>query len=560
MSPAAPPADRAAATARVVERFGWYVPTPHPAGFLVHNPSVARRIGEGGEPAAMVGALLGMARARGLFTPVLDRGMVVTSTAPEIVAMHENRWVTDSIHLLDLLPGPAAQARVIAILASFYASATEREAALRVIARPSRYTAAADAREGIAHLFRIEDADGVPRTRRDPDWHNNQRLESHGLALGTLSRWLARGADHLAPPAIAAACDAVATLAAFVVAIDYPSARSAGAWEETPLPGGLAWDTEAIRAGLVALRDLAAAGPEPVREAIRRRGLEIAAETGNAAVRDAFAAPGGLDPWIEAGARVVRARIACGEEAPGMRGSDAALAFLGRSDLAWAEGGDATEDRLATAAAYAALLDRLHRDLVRPSGMIRYAPFALAPGKPRDLRDSYLSVNYWLNLDPSGAAAPDIEAERARFGSADASDPEVLAARNCLSVADREAEWFLVTELARGYVRQARRLAEGGTPSGEAAALRAHCLARGLEGVLRGFARITPEREGGVKSNGHPCPPWALPEAYEWVRRRTPGAGAEERVLPGANTTLAWAAVSLERGAVEWLHAAGAAG
>ena len=61
-----------------------------------------------------------------------------------------------------------------------------------------------------------------------------------------------------------------------------------------------------------------------------------------------------------------------------------------------------------------------------------------------------------------------------------------------------------------------------------------------------------------MKSNGHPCPPWALPEAYEWVRRRTPGAGAEERVLPGANTTLAWAAVSLERAAVEWLEAAGA--
>ncbi|MFM7249560.1 MAG: hypothetical protein ACKO5R_06670 [Planctomycetaceae bacterium] len=554
---AAPPADRAAATRLVVERFDWYRPTRHPAGFLVHNEAVARTIAATTDPVATVESLLAMARGRGLFTPVLDRGMVVTSTAPEIVAMHENRWVTDSIHLLDLLPGPAAQARVIAILASFYASATEREAALRVIARPSRYTAAADAREGIAHLFRIEDADGVPRTCRDPDWHNNQRLESHGLALGTLSRWLARGADHLAPPDVAAACDAVATLGAFVVAIDYPSARSAGAWEETPLPGGLSWDTEAIRAGLVALRDLAADGPEPVREAIRRRGLEIAAETGNAAVRDAFAAPGGLDPWVGAGARVVRARIACGEEAPGMRGSDAALAFLGRSDLEWADSGDPREDRLATAAAYAALLDRLHRDLVRESGMIRYAPFALEPGRPRDLRDSYLAVNYWLNLDPAGAAAPDIEAERARFGSADASDPEVLAARNRLSVADREAEWFLVTELARGYARQARRLAEGGTPSGEAAALREHCLARGLEGVLRGFARITPERGGGVKSNGHPCPPWALPEAYEWVRRRTASGAREECVLPGANTTLAWAAVSLERAAVEWLQAAG---
>lgn len=554
------PRDRAAATRRVVEGFDWYRPTPHPAGFLVHNEAVARRIQKGGDPASTVGSLLGMARARGLFAPVLDQGMVVTSTAPEVVAMHRNRWVTDSIHLLDLLPDSRTRARVVAILASFYDSPTEREAALCVIARPALYNASSDAREGIAHLFRLEAAGGVPRTHRDPAWHNNQRLESHGLALGALCRWLLRPDHHLTPGEVAAACGAVATLGAFVVAIDYPSARSAGAWEETPLPGGLSWDTEAIRAGLVALRDLVADGPEPLRGAVHDRALAIARETGNAAVRDAFAAPAGLDPWIEAGARVVRARIACGEEAPGMRGSDAALAFLGRSDLEWADSGDPVEGRLATAAAYAALLDRLHRDLVRPSGMIRYAPFALAPGRPRDLRDSYLAVNYWLNLDPTGAAAPDIEAERARFGSADASDPEILAARNRLSVADREAEWFLVTELSRGYSRQARRLAEGaGALPARAAALRDHCLARGLECVLRGFARITPEGEGGVKSNGHPCPPWALPEAYEWVRRRTASGTSEERVLPGANTTLAWAAVSLERAALEWLAAAGAA-
>jgi len=242
-----------------------------------------------------------------------------------------------------------------------------------------------------------------------------------------------------------------------------------------------------------------------------------------------------------------------------MRGSDAALAFLGRSDLEWRQSADPVEDRLAVAAAYAGMLDRVHRDLVRASGMIRYEPFALLPGAPRHLRDSYLAVNYWLNLDPDGRPAPMIEAERARFGSSDASDPLVLEARNRWSVPGREAEWFLVTELSRGYARQARRLAaDGAVPSPAHVALRAHCLARGLECVLRGFARITPGSpgEGAVKSNGHTCPAWALPEAYEWVRRRGADGTLEERVLPGANTTLAWAAVSLERAALEWLEAA----
>ena len=157
------PRDRAAATRRVVDSFDWYRPAPHPAGFLVHNEAVARRIDDGRNPVATVRDLLGMARAHGLFVPALDHGMVVTSTAPEIVAMHVNRWVTDSIHLLDLLPEPRDRARVLAILASFYDSPTEREAALRVIARPSLYTAATDAREGIAHLFRIEAAGGRVR-------------------------------------------------------------------------------------------------------------------------------------------------------------------------------------------------------------------------------------------------------------------------------------------------------------------------------------------------------------------------------------------------------------
>jgi hypothetical protein len=78
---------------------------------------------------------------------------------------------------------------------------------------------------------------------------------------------------------------------------------------------------------------------------------------------------------------------------------------------------------------------------------------------------------------------------------------------------------------------------------------------------MRGYARITPDSETGniIKSNGEPCNPWQLPEAYEWVRVCAKAVdktktGFVEKLLPGVNTSLAWAASSLKIATEETLR------
>jgi hypothetical protein len=496
---------------------------------------------------------------RQVFSLPIRHQMVVTSTAGEIEAMHVNRWVTDSIHLLALL-APSQRVDVLSILVQFYRSPMERCAALEVISAPSRYRDAKDPSIGIAHLFRWNPEDPQQSIQRDPSWHNHQRLESHGLALGALCRNLHPHRSQLPTHQINEWCEAIAMLAIYLVAIDYPTAPSAGPWEETPLQGGLSWDTEAIRSGLVALRQWVGGPDCPELQSLRKAARTIAGETGRNDLEKIFLDVDALNRWIEAGAVQVRKRIDLREEAPGLRRSDAASVFLAQSDLEWQVSHDPQENCLQIATAYARWLDQLYEDLIRPSGMLRYEKFTIDPAKPKELSDSYLAMNYWLNLDLDGNPLPQIESVREAFGSSDASDPQVLEARNRLAVAGREAEWFLVTELSRGYVRQARRLSlcqsKHGLPSSHRESYE-RWRGRGLECLLRGYGRITPEPHGldrvSVKSNGYPCPAWGLPEAYEWVRWRGADGAMKERVLPGANTSLAWAAVSLSQATHEWL-------
>lgn len=553
------PTDRSTATALLVANGDRYVPQRSPRGFLVHNQQVFDWMNQAGSERSRVELLYREAASRQVFSLEIQHQMVVTSTAGEIEAMHTNRWVTDSIHLLALLT-PSQRVDVLSILVQFYRSPKERQAALEVISNPSRYRDAKDPSIGVAHLFRWNPEDAHQSIQRDPSWHNHQRLESHGLALGALCRGLRQHRHQLSPQQTSAWCEAISMLAIYLVAIDFPTAPSAGPWEETPLQGGLSWDTEAIRAGLAALREWVGGPDCPQLIALKAAARKIAAEAGRNDLEMILHDVETLDLWIDAGATQVRKRVALREEAPGLRSSDAASAFLAQSDLEWKVTEDPQENRLAVATAYAQWLDQLYENLVRPSGMLRYEPFSIDPAKPKNLRDSYLAMNYWLNLDLDGNPAPQIESVREAFGSSDASDPKVLEARNRLAVEGREAEWFLVTELARGYVRQARRLLHSRSqidlPSGHRESYE-RWRGRGLECLLRGYGRITPEPVGldctSVKSNGYPCPAWGLPEAYEWVRWRGADGALKERVLPGANTSLAWAAVSLSQATHEWL-------
>lgn len=190
-------------------------------------------------------ALFEKARQMGTFDLRIDpdTGLASTSgvSSSENPEMSERQWVTDTVRTGEYKrrAEPAGWRRALLTLARFYTNPTEQAAFDRAIAEPDTYRQGGP-EEGVAHIF-------YPQTlQRDPDWFNNQRLESHGLALGALAQALTAGMVRQEPWGFAdsGAVDdrilkAIANLTAYFVALDYPSAPSAGNWEETPFPGGL---------------------------------------------------------------------------------------------------------------------------------------------------------------------------------------------------------------------------------------------------------------------------------------------------------------------------------
>ncbi len=486
---------------------------------MVENPS--RRQLEG---------LVEICEAHGVFKIKLDpaTGLVETCAADENPAMHVNRWVTDSVRTLGLLDS-VQQSRVLETLARFYGTPTEQAAFRACIEQPGYYQA--DRKHGVAHIFQVNGDDLV----RDSGWFNNARLESHALALGAFADDLLLGGEPSE-----AKLHATASLALYLEAIGYATAPSAGCWEEIPFPGGLTWDTEAGRAGFTKLKWLSQERPgvwSRLMESVSRGQWNFATRLGRV---------GGLDELISQGLDRVRETYLA--EAPGRREHDAALVFVAQSpDL------KLSDNPLVDLHRFELLLLTLEENLIRNQGMIRYAPFRLDPHDEVRLPDSYLACNYWLALDETGCFNPPRTRLLQEFGSKDASDPVVFRARSALAITDREAEWFMSSDLSRAWSRQVERIRHvRSLDLGDNASLNvAEDLAMryAVLNLYRSLARIT--GPGSVKANGMPCPEWSVPEAWEWVRVRRQavggGDGFVERSFPGVNTPLAWAQVSLKK-------------
>lgn len=554
--------ERARRSRRVLGAYNWYFPEKF-EDFFIHNKEI-RNLLLGDCTIPGLKNLRDTAIAKGLFKAEFDEnGLVKTCTAKENPSMNINRWITDSIHNLTLVDDDEGKSKIIRLLASFYCTSIEQAAFVRVIKAPWLFRNPNDAKEGVAHIFQIEQVEGEVILKRDPDWANNKRLESHGLALRTFCDFLlgnlAKQADRDTEEDI---CKAIASLGLYFQAIDYPTAPSAGAWEEVPLPGGLSWDTEAIRQGLVSLDQLIFGfnGNDEYRKKIQNSAKHIVTLAGKFGSDSLFTDKNVLNQLIQAGTKQVRLRIRQKAEAPGMRSRDASLAFLAQSDLDLVDIKDPSERSIETARLYINLLEDLELGLVRKNGMIRYEPFALKPKKDRSFFDSYLNLNYWISFDEEGYFNP-VRTKLIRdFESFDASDPEILRKRTKLGIPDREAEWFLVTEMAIAYTKQARRLLLPIWSGSESQRKTAHdlfmrCKDKAYEYLKRGYARVTPSKpktsKAAIKSNGEDCEPWKIPEAYEWIRIRANivnkgNEGFVERTLPGANTPLAWASASLK--------------
>lgn len=496
-------------------------------GVAVANADVAALLRQGPSKLNTLSARL---EAEGTFAAQEHpSGLFVTSEIPENPEMGNRLWVTDACWSLALAARrePGRCTSILKVLAQFYGTVAERLAFVRAIGEPETYLRGGPS-EGVAHVFLFDPASKA--LRRDPEWANNKRLESHALAAFVSA--LPEGS--VPDEETERYAEAAVHLALYLASVGYASAPSAGCWEEMPFPGGLTWDAEAGREAFVALgrwvrenRELAARWLEPP-------AAHLAAVLGRPELRSMVLDAGWHDEQAAKGEARLRAHPMA--EAPGLREADASLALVAANRPIRDDGGG---DPVSVAVER---LEWLEKRVVRECGMLRYAPFSPA-GASSPLPDSYLACNYWLALDEDGYLnSARLERIRA-FGSRDASDPEVFAARAALAVPDREAEWFLVSEMGRGWLRVVRALREA--PEAETGLL-AHATEKAWEYVVRAAGRVTPA-SAGLKANGWPCPAWRVPEAYEWIRvhGELAGAAVVEGRLPGAHTPLTWAATSL---------------
>ncbi|MDO5296631.1 MAG: hypothetical protein Q4F00_08370 [bacterium] len=474
-----------------------------------------------------------------------ENGLVITSdiSGEENREMACRQWVTDTVRTgeIERVVAPEGWKRVLQTLAKFYTSPVEQQAFDSCIANPKQYREGGLA-EGVAHIFYPQNL------QRDPSWFNNKRLESHGLALQALCQGLKGWAANEAWGAVQpddAYVQAIANLAAYFISIDYATAPSAGNWEETPFPGGLTWDAQAIKAGLQELNDLLydrhyddCNCVVSFRERLRSsRHGQIAADRTK------------LAQAIASGEKRVRSSYMA--ESPGHREVDASLSFLAGTDSRLDDNG------LASVGKYLKQLEMLETKLVREHGMLRYAPFytQLKDGSKVLSPDSYLNFNYNIASDPQGKLNLEWKGVLDSFGSKDCSEPLVFAARASLATDNREAQWFMVSDVARGYANQGLQVLKEaavrlGRPDGhvkiaELTAAERELFQRALQGatrnINRAYARIT-DTKPMVKANGLKAAAWAVPEAWQSVSTLDGGCA----YLPGVNTPLTWAAVSLQ--------------
>ena len=451
--------------------------------------------------------------SKGTFRIARNRsGLLQTTLADENPNMHRNLWITDLVRTLSLLESKEERNHTLAIIARHYLSPVERDTICDLVRNPQKYRSS-DIRQGVAHLFQLN---SHSEPERDPTWKNNKRLESHGLALGAFCQSLG-GMDDAQQKDVA---EAIVLLTGFFAAIEYPTAPSAGCWEEVVFDGGMTWDTEAIRVGLGEVQILIGVSDtrnlliDAAKRIHKRDGLELT---------PIISSDRRIADLMDVGARRIRSTYFSESE---QRPIDAALVFVANSTIEPYP----TRDNITNTLARSILLFRLEKELLRNSGMLRYAPFVVG-GKT--VSDGYLGCNYWTCLDQQGYLSAG-----SSFGSTDTSDEAAYLQRASVFDAGKEAEWFMVSDLAVAWLKVAMRFRETGE-----AQMEGICRERAHNALTVSLSRIV--GDGDYKSNGLDAPAWKIPEAFEWIRVRINGQ-LHERLVPGVNTPLAWATASLK--------------
>jgi hypothetical protein len=304
--------------------------------------------------------------------------------------------------------------------------------------------------------------------------------------------------------------DAVKRLAAYLIAVNTDpksgefdfAAPSASSWEETPLPGGMTWDTAAT---VIAMEKL--------------RGLGF--------VEEAL-----LEKFIGAGRAKVALRVEESAQHP-LRPADTSMLLLAASDYVFDRA-----DPVADARARLRIVEQMKKELLREHGMLRYSTFTLPEG---ELHDSYLNRDFWMptplraELAQSDGAAPSKE-----YGAKDCGDVSSMLDRQALSKPEYSAQWCL------GLSASLQALARAKTTLLEHAQERSPELLLEINGALddmlnRNLAVLS--AAGATKSTGQPAPAWKVMEAYEAVT----DLEGKIRFVPGAHP-LSWGTAQLYDG------------
>lgn len=464
-----------------------------------------------------------------------DRGIPKICGANENWDMSARSWITDIMRIggMQKKERPETWTRALNTIGEYYGKQKDNFA--KLIASPESYREG-NALQGIPHIF-------LPKTLEpDSNWFNNKRLESHGLGLKELCNGIVDGlgkgkkygyqtSDSIPQNVI----ESIDNLSKFFKAIDYPTAPSAGNWEEIPLKGGLTSDTEAIRSGFAAFKNLMYSpkySNNVEMQKVRNRFNSL-----NPLKQDE------INQLIEDGAKRVRKTYL--EEAPGIRPHDSSLIFVTTSDIKLAD--NVIDD----VKKHMEILESVEKNLVRKNGVIRYAPFkfSLSNGEFGSSPDSYLNLNYFNAIDNNRKLNLDWKEILDKFASKDCSEPDMFFARAKLSTPNKEAQWFMVSDMSVGYGKQIEKLiklakSEKRQFTKEEKQLIKFLHAKQSEYLNRALARISdenPKAINQIKANGLDMPSVTVSEALQYVS----DVNGKTKMIQGTNAPLAWAVSSL---------------
>ena len=476
----------------------------------VHNEEIGRHLRQT-YTSEQFNELFSFTKQKGTFDYIMDdrTGFVKTSliNRKENVLMSDMIWITDTCNNMELVKyqHPQDCTKVLNKMADLYEG--QKEAFDEVISMPSKYKknpiGVWQGQIGIGHCF-------VPQTHKPHIWFAKTRLESVGNYLQQATDIIITGLQggkygyRTAEEVPQNVIDSIANCTKYLKAINYPEARSCGAWEEQTFMSSLTSDTSICNQGI---RDVMKLMFEPTEN---EEILKLRTRIKSSKHGDIFTDKKTLEALLSNGELRIRIQPDIETIAQHPRGTnpqdmkcyeryyDSAMAFVPQTEKI------DPQNIYMDSAKKLYILKKLANNLVRDNGAIRYKG------------DEYLNLDYHTLKNPWAD-----------------------------NKKKNEAEWFLVSEISSGYGAVVRQLLEYIEQKGTITEKDKKYLFMALKGeteyINRSYARITPKNM--TKSNMYSCPAYRVPEAYEAITTQS----GKIKYVPGAHSPLTWAESSLHK-------------